>query len=198
MLCSKTLIVSGAVPTDQGTRSPIELFWTANKYTNINTCQPSQYFGFFCDYIKPHTSRNPSLERLGQGTVWVILHQVGIFGVASKTATTTTNNNKNYKSISANFFKKEPAPQSLVSEGTTIWKEFKCLHRDQLVVPRWVKSISDSCIQAQILTSIRPNAFHFISPFPILEHIGLKCTTSHILIHSGDYEFQQKLLRHSA
>ena len=32
-LCSvvKTLIVSGVQPTDQGTRSPIELLWTAKK-----------------------------------------------------------------------------------------------------------------------------------------------------------------------
>ena len=46
MLCSVvvTLIVSGAQPTDQGTRSPTDLFWTAE-----NQCQDifAMWWGLF-------------------------------------------------------------------------------------------------------------------------------------------------------
>ena len=47
----KTLIVSGARPTDQGTRSPIELFWTAKKLVIFDALQLGHLWS---DFTFPH------------------------------------------------------------------------------------------------------------------------------------------------
>ena len=88
--------------------------------------------------------------------------------------------------------KKNDSLVTLLCVHITIWNELN--HLDEAVPEYlgWVKGVSDSCIPAQILNSIRPNAIHFISPIP--QYIA---APQH-LIHSGDYEFCQTWLRHSA